>query len=49
MASIERTAYPRFKRSPTQQHLHALYTPTDEELTFARKTAERPLARSAPN
>jgi Domain of unknown function (DUF4158) len=37
MASIERTAYPRFKRSPTPQHLHALYTPTDEELTFARK------------
>jgi Domain of unknown function (DUF4158)/Tn3 transposase DDE domain len=39
MASIERTAYPRFKRSPTPQHLHALYTPTNDELTFAQKTA----------
>lgn len=39
MASIERTAYPRFKSSPAQQRLHALYTPTDDELTFARKTA----------
>src|SRR5581483_60355 len=39
MASIERTAYPRFKRTPTAQNLHALYTPSDEELTFAEKTA----------
>lgn len=38
MASIERTAYPRFKRSPTPQHLHALYTPTAEEMAFAQKT-----------
>ena len=39
MASIERTAYPRFKRSLTPQLLHALYTPADDELTFAQKTA----------
>lgn len=36
MASIERTAYPRFKRSPSTRELDALYTPSDEELTFAQ-------------
>jgi Domain of unknown function (DUF4158) len=34
MASIERTAYPRFKPSLTAHELHALYCPTDEELNF---------------
>ena len=34
MASIERTAYPRFKSSLTANELHALYHPTDEELNF---------------
>ncbi|GAB1532129.1 hypothetical protein YSY22_35510 [Brevibacillus formosus] len=28
MASIERTAYPRFKRNPTSKELHEVYTPT---------------------
>jgi TnpA family transposase len=45
MASIERTAYPRFKRSPTPQQLHALYTPTKEELAFARKTTRSPISQ----
>jgi hypothetical protein len=36
MASIERTAYPRFKRSPSTRELDALYTPSDEELIFAQ-------------
>ncbi|MBI3459467.1 Tn3 family transposase [Candidatus Acetothermia bacterium] len=36
MASIERTAYPRFNRTPTLQNLHTLYTPTTEEVDFAR-------------
>jgi hypothetical protein len=31
MASIERTAYPRFKPSLTTNELQALYCPTDEE------------------
>ena len=35
MASIERTAYPRFKRSSTARELEALYTPTDDEMQFA--------------
>src|SRR5437868_5815225 len=39
MASIERTAYPRFKRHPTAEALNDLYTPTTEEQAFARKSA----------
>jgi hypothetical protein len=31
MASIERTAYPRFKPSLTAKELQALYEPTEEE------------------
>jgi TnpA family transposase len=34
MASIERTAYPRFKPSLTANELHALYGPTDDERAF---------------
>ena len=45
MASVERTAYPRFKRSPLAKELDALYTPTDEELSFALKFARRPQFR----
>ncbi|MCK9532714.1 MAG: DUF4158 domain-containing protein [Gammaproteobacteria bacterium] len=40
MASIERTAYPRFKRSLSARELEALYTPTPEELGFAFTLAE---------
>jgi TnpA family transposase len=39
MASIERTAYPRFNRTPTPHNLHALYTPTDAEIAFAQGAA----------
>ena len=34
MASIERTAYPRFKRRPSAQELTEVYTPSAEELVF---------------
>jgi TnpA family transposase len=34
MASIERTAYPRFKPSLTANELHTLYDPTEEERDF---------------
>jgi hypothetical protein len=34
MASIDRTAYPRFKSVLTATELQALYRPTDEELLF---------------
>jgi hypothetical protein len=39
MASIERTAYPRFKSSLTANELHTLYHPTDEELNFVTRHA----------
>ena len=42
MASIERTAYPRFKRRPTAQELTDVYTPTSEEVAFSRATARGP-------
>ena len=45
MASIERTAYPRFKHTPTPPQLHTLATPTAEELAFAQKTARSPSAQ----
>ena len=35
MASIERTAYPRFKQNPLTHELDVLYTPTQDELDFA--------------
>lgn len=41
MASIERTAYPRFKRTPLAKELDGLYTPTDEEIAFARTCARK--------
>jgi Domain of unknown function (DUF4158) len=34
MASIERTAYPRFKPSLTANELQALYAPSEEEREF---------------
>ena len=37
MTSIERTAYPRFKRYYTPHELKSIYTPTTEEKLFASK------------
>lgn len=39
MASIDRTAYPRFGRAPTRRDLDALYTPTPAEVAFVTETA----------
>jgi len=39
MASIDRTAYPRFKSSLTATELQALYRPTDEEQRFVTQYA----------
>ncbi len=36
MALIERTAYPRFSRVFTARELQDAYTPTSEEVLFAR-------------
>ena len=45
MTAIERTAYPRLHRNPTEQDLAVLYTPTEAELawvpTIARDAAHR--------
>ena len=39
MASVERTAYPRFRPSLSRAEVEALYAPTDDELTFVRANA----------
>jgi hypothetical protein len=39
MASIERTAYPRFKRFMSARELHVFYTPQSEEMVWAREVA----------
>jgi TnpA family transposase len=39
VASIERTAYPRFKRIPTVKELSEVYTPTPQEIQFAYAAA----------
>jgi hypothetical protein len=37
VASIERTAYPRFRRQPHAREFQDLFTPTQEEVQFGRK------------
>ena len=41
MASIERTAYPRFKRFMSARELHVFYT-RSHEIVWAREAAGRP-------
>src|SRR5688572_26739503 len=40
MASIERTAYPRFKSALTAHELEALYCPTEEDFDFVYGRAD---------
>jgi TnpA family transposase len=40
LASIERTAYPRFKRYFTPKELREVYTPTPAEITFGLSTTQ---------
>ena len=42
MASIERTAYPRFTSALTAHELEELYCPTEEDLEFVYKRPEDP-------
>lgn len=42
MASIERTAYPQFKRNPVVRELVSAYTPTDAEIDFVNKNSRQP-------
>jgi hypothetical protein len=39
VASIERTAYPRFRRFLSARELHVFYTPQAEEVVWAREVA----------
>ncbi len=39
MTAIERTAYPRLKRNPTDRELTTIYTPTEVELAWVTTTA----------
>lgn len=36
MTAIERTAYPSFKQQPSPKELAELYTPTAEDIAFAK-------------
>lgn len=45
MASIERTAYPQFKRNPVVRELVAAYTPTEVEIAFVAEHARQPAHR----
>ncbi len=45
MASIERTAYPRFGRNPSARELARLYAPKLSELELARRTTRGGEAR----
>ncbi|MFJ4897005.1 MULTISPECIES: DUF4158 domain-containing protein [unclassified Streptomyces] len=40
MTSIERTAYPRFKRLITARELHVFFTPSEEERAWAEEVAD---------
>jgi hypothetical protein len=42
MASIERTAYPRFKSALSAHELDELYGPTDEDFAFVYRRADEP-------
>jgi hypothetical protein len=45
MASIERTAYPRFSRVFTSRELQDVYTPSVEDILFARLQIRNDAAR----
>ncbi|MFF3260925.1 DUF4158 domain-containing protein [Streptomyces sp. NPDC002932] len=40
MTSIERTAYPRFKRLITARELHVFFTPSEEERVWAEEVTD---------
>lgn len=42
MASIDRTAYPRFKRVVPTRELSEAFTPTADELNWARIRTSKP-------
>ena len=44
VTSIERTAYPQFKRLTSARVLHVFFTPTAEEIAWARERTKEPAA-----
>jgi Domain of unknown function (DUF4158) len=42
VTSIERTAYPQFKRLTSARVLHVFFTPTEDETAWARERTETP-------
>ena len=44
MTSIERTAYPQFKRLTSARVLHVFFAPTAEEIAWARERTKEPAA-----
>jgi hypothetical protein len=42
MTSIERTAYPRFRRAPSKKELRELYTPTLADVDFVNQISRGP-------
>ena len=45
MTAIQDTAYPRLRSSLSIHELARIYTPTSDELAFARRTTRGPVAR----
>ena len=41
MTSIERTAYPRFKKPFTENELKQIFQPTEQEFAFVKKQARK--------
>lgn len=44
LTSIERTAYPQFRRFTTARVLHVFFTPSEDEVAWARERTETPEA-----
>ena len=44
MTSIERTAYPQFRRLTSARVLHVFFTPAEDEAAWARERTETPEA-----
>ena len=44
MTSIERTAYPQFKRLTSARVLHVFFTPAADDVAWARERTARPEA-----
>ena len=42
MTSIERTAYPQFRRLTSARVLHVFFTPSEDEAAWARERTETP-------